>query len=185
MEEAVFDLRNCIIYGNTSGEVSACHDVLIDIMGTVNADYCQLGCVGNWGGWYNPTVVIQWLEPHFLRPPDDGGNGWGDDSTTPTINEGADDDYGNHRLTHISPGIDAGSDLLVPADTTDLDGDANTTERIPQDCAGRPRFFDYLGAANSGVADPPAYPEVVDLGAFEYQAPGDFNNDGKVDIADL
>ena len=66
-----------------------------------------------------------------------------------------------------SPCLDAGDNEQVAADVADLDGDGDTLERMPLDIAGRPRFIDIPASANTGVADPPTYPAIVDMGAYE------------------
>ncbi|CCI03907.1 Cadherin [Microcystis aeruginosa PCC 9443] len=63
------------------------------------------------------------------------------------VNANADD----LRLKAGSPALNAGDSNLLPADSRDLDGDGNTTEKIPLDLAGNTRV---LGAN-------------VDLGAYE------------------
>ncbi len=96
-------------------------------------------------------------DPLFVRNPSDGGDGWGDDSTTPDVDEGANDDYGDLRLTVGSPAIHTGDNLLLPEDALDLDGDGDVAEPIPVDLSGRPRVVD----------------DTVDIGAYEFQgAPG-------------
>jgi hypothetical protein len=95
----------------------------------------------------------------FVRVPDDGGDGWGDDPATPG-DESANDDYGDLRLRQESPGVDAG----VLAAAVGPDGQA-----LEWDLAGRPRL---------------AY-AAVDAGAYEYCLPGDVNLDGLVDVGDL
>jgi len=76
----------------------------------------------------------------------------------------ADDDYGDLRLQHGSPCIDAGDNAAVPADISDLDGDGDVTEPIPFDLAGMARFFDDLLTPDTGLGTPP----IVDMGAYEY-----------------
>ena len=112
------------------------------------------------------------IDPLFVRAPSDGGDGWGDDPDTADIDESANDDYGDLRLTADSPAVDAGDDALLPADMYDLDADGDTTEPLPFDLGGNARV---VGTA-------------VDIGAYEYYTasgiPGDLNNDGVVGSAD-
>jgi hypothetical protein len=63
------------------------------------------------------------FDPHFVRNPSDGGDGWGDNPSTPGIDEGANDDYGNLHLTVGSPCIDAGDPSGSYAGQFDLDGE--------------------------------------------------------------
>lgn len=65
-------------------------------------------------------------DPLFVRAPSDGGDGWGDDPTTTTIDESLNDDYGDLRLTYASPAVNAGDDTTASGITTDLDGNART-----------------------------------------------------------
>ena len=67
------------------------------------------------------------IDPQFVRDPSDGGDGWGDDPSTADIDESANDDLGDLRLTSRSPAVDYGDDALaVDAQgnplATDLDG---------------------------------------------------------------
>lgn len=62
------------------------------------------------------------------------------------------------HLRPDSPCIDRGDNNSIPSDTTDLDGDGNTTEPIPFDLDGNPRIVDGNNDGNS----------VVDMGAYEY-----------------
>jgi cysteine-rich repeat protein len=80
---------------------------------------------------------------------------------------GTDDD--NLRLQQGSPCINAGDDAAVPPDTCDLDGDFDTTEKIPIDLDGNARF--------AGVVDMGAYefPGVCGNGTVE---PGEACDDG-------
>ena len=114
------------------------------------------------------------IDPRFVRDPSDGGDGWGDNPQTHDVDESANDDYGDLRLTADSPAVDAGDDALLPADTYDLNADGDTAEAVPFDLGGNARVVG----------------EAVDIGAYEYVTPsgvpGDLNNDGVVvDSADL
>ena len=107
-------------------------------------------------------------DPLFFDPdgPDDDPNTW------------EDNDY---RLSVGSPCIDAGDNDGVPADVLDLDGDDDTQEPIPFDLGGDLRFIDDPDTDDTGHGEPP----IVDMGAYEYQIPGDLNGDGGVGHADL
>jgi hypothetical protein len=71
----------------------------------------------------------------------------------------------------------------VPADTADLDGDGDTTEPLPLDLGGYPRFLD-----DSATPDCPwapstcGTPPIVDMGAYEFAA--DSDGDGVPDFED-
>ncbi len=70
-------------------------------------------------------------DPKFVRNPSDGGDGWGDDPSTPEIDEGANDDYGDLRLRPDSTARDAGDNTLaVDADGNPLLYDLNGNPRI-------------------------------------------------------
>ena len=51
--------------------------------------------------------------------------------------------------------------------------------------------MDDTGTLDTGVPDPPLYPQHVDMGAYEFQGtsgipcPADFDDDGDVDTADM
>ena len=91
------------------------------------------------------------------------------------------DAFGNNfRLEPISPCIDAGLDLLVPPDNTDIDEDGVIELKIPWD-RGRESVRQFDSNDNNA--------EWVDMGAFEYlppeNCPYDLNGDLSVDIEDL
>jgi len=99
-----------------------------------------------------------------------------------------DPDTGDFRLNPGSPGIDAGDNTLVPVDTADLDGDGNTTERTPLDLDGASRFVNDPATVDTGVADPPDYMDIVDMGAYEFQVDvclADLTGDSVVNIDDI
>jgi outer membrane protein assembly factor BamB len=62
-------------------------------------------------------------DPLMVRLPDDGGDGWGDDPTTTTVDESLNDDFGDPHLLPASPCIESG-DPAVRASlwAVDLDG---------------------------------------------------------------
>ncbi|MHC4697027.1 MAG: right-handed parallel beta-helix repeat-containing protein [Planctomycetota bacterium] len=91
-------------------------------------------------------------DPLFVRDPDDGGDGWGDDPATGGIDEGANDDFGDLRLQPGSPAIDAADNTALPAGiTADLDGYT--------------RFLDDPDVDDTGVGPAP----IVDMGPYEAQ----------------
>ncbi|OHB75795.1 MAG: hypothetical protein A2Z25_13275 [Planctomycetes bacterium RBG_16_55_9] len=154
-------LTNCILWANQDNDGVAAS---AQIHGNrAEATYC---CIQGWTEALGRTTNIS-LDPMFLRDPDDGGDGWGDDPATPNIDEGLNDDFGNLHLWPGSPCIDAGDNTAVPLDTEDLDGDGNTAEKIPVDFDGNPRFIDVPPPGGRGVGEPPQYNEIVDLGVYE------------------
>jgi hypothetical protein len=93
---------------------------------------------------------------------------------------------GDFRLMPGSPCIDAGNNDAVPPDTFDLDGDGDTTEPLPLDLHGLPRFCDDPATDDTGFGDAP----IVDMGVYEYVlvVPGgsaDLDGDGDVDLDDF
>ncbi len=56
---------------------------------------------------------------------------------------------------------------MVPPDADDLDLNGDLLERLPFDLDGLARFADDPDTADTGVADAPLYPWIVDLGAYE------------------
>ena len=96
------------------------------------------------------------IDPKFLRDPSDGGDGWGDDPDTPDIDESANDDYGDLRLTAESPAIDYGDDALAVDPqgnplATDLDGNPRNSGGSPVD-VGAYEFQDAIAAGRETVS---------------------------------
>ncbi|MCH7721630.1 MAG: hypothetical protein IH988_11700, partial [Planctomycetes bacterium] len=92
------------------------------------------------------------------------------------------------RLLSASPCIDAADNEAVPFDTTDLDADGDTSEPIPYDLDGNPRFVDDPATEDTGNPGELGL-AVVDMGAYEFQieeavCEGDVNGDGTVDPLD-
>ncbi|MBK7875855.1 MAG: hypothetical protein IPJ77_08895 [Planctomycetes bacterium] len=108
--------------------------------------------VSNTGGFSTVTVGsgLFDLDPQFADPD-------GPDNLPLTL---FDNDY---RLVSTSPCVDAGSNLLVLADTFDVDGDGNLLEALPLDLDDRARFRDEPLAADTGAGSAP----IVDLGPYE------------------
>ncbi|HUT29842.1 MAG TPA: hypothetical protein VMX13_08620 [Sedimentisphaerales bacterium] len=169
-------LTNCILWGDTA---ALGNEIALEYDSTINISYSDVQ--GGWGGVGNSNQ-----DPCFVDS--DGGD---------NIVGTEDDDL---RLRPDSPCIDAGDNTPVPADTTDLDNDGNTTERTPLDIDCGQRFADDPNTPDSGVPDPPDYNDIVDMGAYEYryysntcwdqsvctgQPFGDATCDGNVNFLDL
>jgi len=146
------------------------------------------------GGWPGTSNID--ADPHFMRDPNDGGDGWGDDPATPDTDEGANDDFGDLHLRDDSPCIDAGGDAAVPAGvTTDIDED----DRI-RGChvdMGADESVYFSGSCRlPGDLDGDFNVDLVDHGILitclqgpdvPYPVgcdPADFNTDGDVDLSD-
>jgi probable HAF family extracellular repeat protein/predicted outer membrane repeat protein len=97
-----------------------------NVQGGQAAAYISPNCTINWG-----TGNIN-ADPCFVREPNDGGDGWGDDPATPDVNEAANDDYGDLHLRADSPCINAGDPNYVAGpNETDIDGELRVMfERI-------------------------------------------------------
>jgi hypothetical protein len=156
-------LANTIFWGNTAATDG--NEIALADTSTVDINYCDVrggqteiynGGAGtvNWG----PGNIEE--DPCFVAP-----GYWGDvnDTNTPVEPNGPNAVWvdGDYHLLAGSPCIDAGDNNSVPPDTSDLDGDANTTEPIPWDLDGNPRFVDGDSDGNS----------VVDMGAYERRDP--------------
>ncbi|NOT01666.1 MAG: right-handed parallel beta-helix repeat-containing protein [Phycisphaerales bacterium] len=158
-------VSNCILWGNVDSggtDESAQIDTQVGTP-TVNYSIVQGGWTGA-GGTGNSAA-----DPLFFDA--DGVDG---------IVGTADDDL---RPIGGSPAIDAGDNFAVPADFADLNDDFDFAERTPIDLAGKLRFVDDLGTSDTGVDDPPNYPYVVDMGAYEYFP--DCNHNGVADDIDI
>jgi len=156
-------LANCILWENAG-------DQIVDLSGTITVSYSDIQ-----GGWPGSGNIDG--DPLFMVTPDSGTDGvWGTE----------DDDYGDLRLQAGSPCIDAADNTAVPPDSVDLDDDGDRDERTPLDLDFQARFVDDRETTDTGVADPPKYVEVVDMGAYEYQVcAGDLDGDGTTGQADL
>lgn len=92
------------------------------------------------------------------------------------------------RLTHGSRCVDSGSNLNVPQDVADLDGDGDIDEPIPLDLDEQPRFVDDPRTIDTGI-NGNGYEEIIDMGAYELppspRCIADFNYDGRVNTLDV
>ncbi|NLH41100.1 MAG: hypothetical protein GX448_04600 [Planctomycetes bacterium] len=161
VKQAVTALANCIVwnsYIDTTREqiavagvqtrpaeliVSSC-----DVLGGQETVLRKSNATVTWGA-RNLAV-----NPKFARP--DGADG---------VAGTEDDDL---HLQSGSPCVDAGDNAAVPEDLDDLNANGNRIERLPFDLDGKFRFVDDPAVPNTGAAVP-AYPSIVDLGAYERQ----------------
>jgi len=132
-DNAVPSFANCILWGNTAPGGSA------PVSGAADMSYCDVQ-----GGYVGAGNIS--ADPLFADA--DGADnlvGTVDDNLAPA--------------THLSPVVDAALFSSLPADTANLDADANTTEPLPLDFALNPRNID----GNDDFSPAP------DMGAYEYQ----------------
>jgi hypothetical protein len=155
VRDAVASLLNCILWDNAPGMQGQ-----IAVTGTsgnnakLTVSYCDV-LAGESAIQRKGSATVTWgkgntdADPKFQ-------NYAGADRVPGT----ADDDL------HVKPGspcIDAGDDTAVPLDIDDLNADGNRLERIPVDLDAQRRFVDRADTPNTGVADPPLYPAIIDL----------------------
>jgi hypothetical protein len=142
-------VTNCILWGDSPDEIY--NDDPTEDNPTVSFSNVQSGLgTGTINGGGNIDA-----DPQFVRNPDDGGDGWGDDPDTTAIDEGANDDFGDLRLQSGSLCINAGDPGFIPEPgATDLDGHARVL-------CGR-----------------------VDMGAYEFGI-GDYDCNDAVDLLDF
>jgi predicted outer membrane repeat protein len=131
-------LVNCVLWGNeANGSTDQSAQIFLPGTSAITVTYSLVQ-----GGVYTGTGNIS-VDPQFVRNPDPGDGDW------TTL---ADNDYGDLSLLPSSPVIDKGYNAALPADTTDVDGDGDTSEPLPFDRAGKPRI---IGSS-------------VDMGAHEW-----------------
>jgi predicted outer membrane repeat protein len=174
LSEGILQVSNCILWGNCDSN-GVDESSQIHVLGSVETSIAH-SCIQNCSTYCSdPNDQNIGTDPNdnpqFVRDPNGGDNGWGDDPCTPDVDESLNDDYGDLRLTAGSPCIDMGNN--------ETDIDASTPEIVPlpdTDLDGRPRFAD--GDCNDT--------NTVDMGAYEftYAYIGDFDVDCDVDFAD-
>ena len=158
-------IENSVLWGNDANGTTD-EEAQLSVVLAPNIRYTDLqGWTGAWGGAGNFDA-----DPLFPDPD-------GPDDTAGT----EDDDY---SLGPYSPCTDAGDNSLVPDDVLDMDGDGNTTEKMPLDVYGDPRRSDDPDVPDTGAGTAP----LVDMGAAEFQGrscAADFNGDGSVNTLDV
>lgn len=116
-------LTHCILWGNTdssgSGESAQLYGGTLEVIfSCIQDDDPNDGYIP---GEPNSQNIDD--NPMFVRDPNDGGDGWGDDPLTSGIDEGANDDFGDLHLQKNSPCIDAGLiGFSFWPDAVDIDG---------------------------------------------------------------
>jgi len=158
-------LRNSILWGNTAGYDG---DAIKNWSSgnKLDVDHCDIqGGEAGIHGSFNWGVGNIDIDPMFVRDPNDGGDGWGDDPATSAIDEGANDDYGDLHLQLGSLCIDTGDpNYVVGAGESDLDGGIRVADG---DCDEVAR---------------------IDMGAYEESSwlyAGDFAGGCDVDLVDF
>jgi hypothetical protein len=200
----------------TSNSIVAINQATLgpDVFGSISGAYVLIGDGSEMVGIEDGVDGnIVGADPQFYRNPTNGGDGWGDDLGTSSINEAVNDDYGDLRLGYYSVAVDVGSNALLPVDWFDLDDDENISETIPFDLKNDDRIINAtvdMGAyENDGP--PPARDDIIGRVAssgdwwiaksdgtsftnekwgnwssdisWEHTSFGDFNGDGQQDIA--
>ena len=177
---------NCMIDNNTTYAGAT-----VSVQGTMATEFINTTIVNNFGpglsivGWQGQYVnvhntLIWGNEPISIAVDgeievdvrySDIEGGWvgdGNINMNPLLIFKNDDVF----LDPSSPCIEYGSDLLMPNDEVDLDGDGDTSEVLPVDFFGNNRIGGFT----------------VDIGAVEFHAPtctGDLNGDATVNVTDL
>jgi len=163
-------VTNCTFSGNSAPEGSMMYTHW-------NAAPTLTNCI-LWDGGneivdsFSSATTVTYSNVQGTRP------GVGNIDSDPCFVDPSSDDY---HLLFNSPCIDAGDNAALPPDTTDLDGDGNTTEPIPWDLDGNPRFFDDIFTVDTGNGTPP----IVDMGAYEYTYGGENLPDLEITSEDI
>jgi predicted outer membrane repeat protein len=161
-------VNNCIFWGNDAmynGKGAGSYEIWLGGYADPVVNYTNIQ-----GGGF-PGISNIDADPLFI------------DADGPDNIPGTPDD--DLHLLPDSPCFDAADNTAVPADTPDLDGDDDTTEPIPFDLDGNPRFVEDPNTPDTGNGTAP----IVDMGAYEFQVAcpllGDLNSDLLVNGLDL
>ena len=126
-EDTILNITNSTISGNTAenggGVYAYMYDeqwnkepgsfTLANSIIALNTATSNLNYYGNLTTESSNNLVD--IDPIFICNPSDGGDGWGDDLETTEIDESANDDFGDLRLSSNSPAIDAGNNSQILA----------------------------------------------------------------------
>ncbi len=117
-------LTNCILWGNTDtsgGELAQIQGGTPEVIFSCIQDDDQHDTYIPFNDDPNNQNIDD--DPMFVRNPDHGGDGWGDDPETPDVNEAANDDFGDLHLMRDSPCINAGlPNFVAGPNAVDVDG---------------------------------------------------------------
>ena len=149
-------LHNTIVAGNFNEDGAV--DSADDIAGTVDtaSSFNLIGDSATAGGLQDKSVDA--LHANIV-----GNAGAGTIDITTVLNTTLANNGGptqTHALVGTGPAVEAGSNANLPADTFDLDGDANIAETLPVDQRG----LGFPRTADSADADTT---QTVDIGAYE------------------
>lgn len=133
---------NSTIAGNNAGSGDGIYTIQ---QFTLNNSIVYLNNGDDIHGQYLSEHSLVSIDPNFILNPDDGGDGWIDDPETLSINESANNEYGDLRLTDISLAVNNGDN------THAVDHVGNT---ILTDADHLPRIVN----------------NTVDIGAYEFQS---------------
>jgi predicted outer membrane repeat protein len=136
------DFNNCILWGNTANG-SGDQIAIKTSFATVSVNYSDVEGGNSPSAVYVESGTLNWGSGNLNEDP------LFVDADGPDNTAGTEDD--DLHLLADSNCIDAGDNTALPADTTDLDDDANTAEPVPYDLDGNPRIID----------------SNVDMGAYE------------------
>jgi len=168
--DAWITVSNCALWGNSNANTTARRAQIRS--SHYNRTWVIHSLIQDWDDAYQGSGNLD-ADPLFVDPlGPDGLPGTGDE---------------DFRLLAGSPAIDAGWNNIVPADRSDLDADGDTTEFLPVDLEGNPRFQGDPNAPG-GCGQPVA----VDIGPYEFPGPvggppcvGDMDGDGVIGMPDL
>jgi parallel beta-helix repeat protein len=117
-------MSNCIFWDNTdvsgTGQSAQIYGIPVGVIYSCIKDDDPDDSNIPFGGEENGNIDDN---PMFVREPNDGGDGWGDDPETPDVNEAANDNFGDLHLQNGSPCINTGNSYFFAGpDDVDIDG---------------------------------------------------------------